>query len=288
MHNQNILATKEEYFLEETLTQTITTIEETPPSHDVTLPQLEEEIKVHLNQIKQNIIEIGKRLIIAKSLVKHGEWIYWLENNFKLSYRTAKNFMDCAERFPNVKSIADLNSTQMIQLLSLPSAEDTEKFIKQKESAGTPVSDMSVKTLRKEIKQWKSTNTEITPVNSSKETLQVKEDKIFQPVVNQTNTELPDIDLQQSNPIIEPSNEENPNENNSLEEEPSFLQAPTEIAGTYLIEELFNTSTNLINHENRHKIIKIVAKIKPSQFATIIQNLNEIISEMQNALKSND
>ena len=175
----------------------------------------------------------------------------------------------------------------MIQLLSLPSDEDTEKFIEQKESAGTPVSDISVKTLRKEIKQWKSANMEINPVNSSKETLPLDEDKISQPVVNQTNTEQSVIDLQQSNPIIEPSNEENPNENNSLEEESSFLQAPTEIAGTYLIEELFDTSTNLINHENRHKIIKTSAKINPAQFTTVIQNLNEIISEMQNALESN-
>ena len=71
MRNQNILATKEESFLEETLTQTITTIEKAPPSRDVTLLQIEEEIKLHLNQIKQNIIEIGKRLITAKPLVPH-------------------------------------------------------------------------------------------------------------------------------------------------------------------------------------------------------------------------
>ena len=87
--------------MEETLTQTVTTIEETPPSLDVTLMQLEEEIKLHLNQINQHIIELGKQLIQAKSLVPHGQWQTWLQNNFQLSYPTATKFIKCAERFPN-------------------------------------------------------------------------------------------------------------------------------------------------------------------------------------------
>lgn len=66
---------------------------------------IENEIKFHLGQASQSIIEVGKRLLQAKSLVKHGEWQTWLENNFKLSYRTAKNFMDCAERFENMQSV---------------------------------------------------------------------------------------------------------------------------------------------------------------------------------------
>ena len=99
---------------------------------DNNLPQLELEIKFYLGQTAQNIIEVGKRLIQAKSLVQHGLWQLWLNDNFQLSYRTAKNFMQCAERFQNVKSIADLNSTQMIALLSLPDAAETEKFIAEK------------------------------------------------------------------------------------------------------------------------------------------------------------
>ena len=76
-----------------------------PLTSPLTLAQLENEIKFHLGQVSQSIIEVGKRLLQAKSLVKHGEWQTWLENNFKLSYRTAKNFMDCAERFENMQSV---------------------------------------------------------------------------------------------------------------------------------------------------------------------------------------
>ena len=80
--------------------------------NDMTLPQLENEIKYHINQLKQNyinignnIIELGKRLILAKSIVKrakHGEWQSWLKNNFPLDYTTATKFIKIAERFQNL------------------------------------------------------------------------------------------------------------------------------------------------------------------------------------------
>ena len=90
-------------------------------------------------EIGNHIIEIGKRLIQAKALLKHGEWLNWLQDNFQLSYPTVTKFMKCAERFPNVAS-NHLTSTQMIQLLALPSAEETEEFIVQKAESGTPIS----------------------------------------------------------------------------------------------------------------------------------------------------
>lgn len=112
------------------------------------MPQLELEIKFYLGQTAQNIIEVGKRLIQAKSLVNHGHWQHWLELNFQLSHSTAKNFMACAERFGESQSIGFLKSTQMIQLLALPSAEETEKFIAEKAAEGKAVAEMTIKELR--------------------------------------------------------------------------------------------------------------------------------------------
>lgn len=86
-----------------------------------------------MRQTAQNIIEVGKRLIQAKSLVQHGHWQQWLNDNFQLKRQSAQNFMNIAERFgANYQSIGNLNSTQMIALLSLPDAEETEKFIAEK------------------------------------------------------------------------------------------------------------------------------------------------------------
>lgn len=126
-----------------------------------TLAQLEDEIKFHISQISQNIIEIGTRLIQAKSLIKHGEWSKWLERNFALTNFTAAKFMKVAKRFgkdSKLVSIPNLNSTQMITLLSLPEA-DTEKFIKEQEENGSPVGNMTAKTLRGKVKTWKKKET---------------------------------------------------------------------------------------------------------------------------------
>lgn len=95
-----------------------------------------------------------------------------------MTIRTAQNFMKCAERFGNTKSISHLNSTQMIQLLALP-AEDTEKFIAEKTAKGTPVEDMTVKQLRAEVAEYKAQleqkNSEVTDLFAENERL--KEDK---------------------------------------------------------------------------------------------------------------
>ena len=80
-----------------TESDTTTIIISEPTSvNNTTLPKLEEEIRFHLEKMNQSYIEIGnhtieigKRLIQAKALLKHGEWINWLQDNFQLSYPTA-------------------------------------------------------------------------------------------------------------------------------------------------------------------------------------------------------
>ena len=109
----------------------------------------------YLGQTAQNIIEVGKRLIQAKSIVAHGKWQQWLEKNFGLSYPTATKFMNCAERFANVATSQGLNQSQMIAMLSLPSPEETEKFIEEKAKEGKEVADMTIKQLREEIADYK-------------------------------------------------------------------------------------------------------------------------------------
>ena len=121
----------------------------------VTLNQITLEVKFYLNQTAQNIIEVGKRLNQAKAMLPHGEFKNWLEENFKLSQRTANNFMAVAERFGNSPTSANLNQSQMVEMLALPEGEE-EKFISEKADEGTPVEDMTVKTLREEVAKYKA------------------------------------------------------------------------------------------------------------------------------------
>ena len=122
----------------------------------VPLDQLATEIRFYSQQASWSIIEVGKRLIEAKKQVAHGEWAEWLERNVSFTERTARSFIACANRFAeNRKLISDLNPTQVITLLALPEAE-TENFIEQKKAEGNPVKDMTVKTLKQEIKGWQN------------------------------------------------------------------------------------------------------------------------------------
>lgn len=91
---------------------------------------------------------MGKRLIQAKEMVPHGHWLDWLEKNFQLKQRTAYNFMQCAERYGNRQTFANLGYSQMIALLSLPDAEETEKFIAEKAAEQKNVAEMTIKELK--------------------------------------------------------------------------------------------------------------------------------------------
>ena len=287
-----------------------TSVLDTPDN--ITIPKLKEEIKSHLNQINKNYIEIGnhtveigKRLIQAKSLLKHGEWIKWLQDNFQLSYRMASKFMQCAERFSNVPLKTHLNQTQMVELLSLPNAEETERFIEQKAAEGTPVSDMPIKTLRNELKQWKAENEEITLSNSvgdeENDTIDItpnnspqKQDESVSSVPSEQDTtsfvnpELPEqslTDFHQPYSEMQSRVDETPHKSN--DKEPIILEPPSEIQGTYLIDGILSMCNSLIRHENQDEIIRTFAKNNPDQINTGIQNLTAIISKLQ-AIKKND
>lgn len=85
-------------------------------------------------------VEIGRRLQEAKALVKHGEWIMWLEESVSYTPRTASNLMKIYEeygsKFPegsdgsNEKPVSDLTYTQVLLLVGLPE-EEREEFIEQ-------------------------------------------------------------------------------------------------------------------------------------------------------------
>ena len=130
------------------------------PDFSTSLEELTSGIRFYLREMGQNVIEIGKRLILAKALVQHGEWQNWLEDNFNLSLRTARQFMQIAERFGEKsdsqewQTSAVLNQSQMVEMLSLPEGEE-EKFIEEQAAEGRIVAEMSVKTLRVAIQQYK-------------------------------------------------------------------------------------------------------------------------------------
>lgn len=123
-------------------------------------------IAVEINSIKDqtkrmmifNSIEIGRRLVEAKSLLQHGEWGNWLEEKVDYSQRTAQNLMKIFEEYgssqitllgDNSKSqaFADLSYSQAVALLGVPE-EKREEFVKEND-----VENMSTRELQQAIKE---------------------------------------------------------------------------------------------------------------------------------------
>lgn len=114
-----------------------------------------------INAIKQEVrdtairgtIEIGKRLIEAKSLVPYGQWGKWLEENVDYSERTAQDAMRIAMEYGKreTQALAEIqNTTQAVLLLALSSAE-RDRFVQEHD-----MKTISTRELEDEIKQLKA------------------------------------------------------------------------------------------------------------------------------------
>lgn len=233
----------------------------TPPI----LPQLEKEIKNYLGKTAQNIIEVGKRLTQAKSLVQHGEWRSWLENNFTLDERTAQRFMQISERFSDKSVDVDVfKPSQLTEMLALPNAEETKNFIEQKAAEGTPVSDMSIKTLRKELKKWNAKKSDATKGTSVED--QIETQKQLTPDENNSVQ----TDTQPENVVFDDYEKE------VLIDEQSHLE-PTEQDNQLLAQkatELFN----LDNTDSDTVTIRSAVSSIPNHLDILFHASNELLT----------
>lgn len=107
-----------------------------------------------------NSIEIGRRLVEAKSLLNHGEWGEWLDNSVDYSQSTAENLMRIFDEYgadqitfltDNAKSqaLGNLSYTQAVALLGIPE-EDREQFVKDND-----IDNMTTRELQQAIKDLK-------------------------------------------------------------------------------------------------------------------------------------
>lgn len=105
-------------------------------------------IKTQTEQlVLMNSIEIGRRLVEAKKLIKHGEWANWLKERVSFSQRTATNLMKIYEEYgknglaTNSETIAQLNYTQALALLAVPT-DSREDFAKENDVAKKTIKEL--------------------------------------------------------------------------------------------------------------------------------------------------
>lgn len=101
------------------------------------------------------ILAIGQRLMEAKAMLPHGEWLPWLSERVEFSERTATRFMRLAREWTNQTALSDLGATKALTLLALP-ANEREEFIAGShlvDGREKTVIDMSARELEKAIRE---------------------------------------------------------------------------------------------------------------------------------------
>lgn len=123
------------------------------------LRTLETEIRGLARKTAVCMLEMGDKLIEAKSIVPHGQWEVWLKNNVELSTRTARNLMTIARAFSeNRQAIAVLNVTALYLLAEMP-AQDRELFLLEND-----VGNMTTRELKSAIDERKQMQVLMEPI----------------------------------------------------------------------------------------------------------------------------
>lgn len=88
--------------------------------------QLHSEILGDCETIKEKAIRIGELLTLAKNVLKHGEWLEWIENNCPFSDQQARNYMRVFDRRDDPKFKHCLNISDIY--MDNGSSEDTKQL----------------------------------------------------------------------------------------------------------------------------------------------------------------
>ena len=128
-------------------TRQIETVEAQAPAEGRTIEAITGEILELKQRGGEVILDIGRRLLEAKWMLPHGEWLPWLNERVEFSERTAQKFMRLAQKWSNPSALADLGATKALMLLALPE-EEREEFVEDHN-----VIDMSARQLEQAIKE---------------------------------------------------------------------------------------------------------------------------------------
>lgn len=107
-----------------------------------------------LGQAVQNLVQYGRVLTEAKPLVPHGHFEEWVEKNFKMSARSAQNYMAVWERFGKNERLQNVQFGNLQKMLALPEGTE-EKFVQDNdlENMKTREVEEAVKKVRQEAER---------------------------------------------------------------------------------------------------------------------------------------
>lgn len=130
------------------------------------------------------ILTVGQRLIEAKAVLSHGEWLPWLGERAEFSERTANRFMRLAREWSNPTALSDLGATKALTLLALPT-EERDEFISAVhvvDGKERTVIDMSTRELETAIRERDEAKMAAEQAAAEKKAAEDARDKMSQDV----------------------------------------------------------------------------------------------------------
>lgn len=166
------------------------------PELQTTVRLATERIKMRMKRTAEDIIEIGKDLIAIKEQLPHGQFLPWIESEFEMSDQTAKNFMNVAERFPQIPNNLEFKPTILYQLAAPSTPESVVEKAIEKAESGESVTVAEIKQLKADVKALEQRNKDLVMVvkaeRSSKEQIAAAKDQLALKL-EKTEEELGDI-----------------------------------------------------------------------------------------------
>ncbi len=132
--------------------------------------QIELEINYHKQIAGQSIWEIGRRLNhVKENDLAHGEFMEWVEKQ-GIKHSEALRIMKVAKEIPNSPTLANLGSTALHLIATLPEEQKQEEL--QKAEEGNPSTVRQLQAMKKALKQKddqiKNLSNTITEMNNKK------------------------------------------------------------------------------------------------------------------------
>lgn len=122
-------------------------------------------IRAYGQSFKGSMVQIGKRLIEVKGMLDHGQFGEWIEAEFDMSDRMARNFMNVARRYDGKSEIISVLSDTVMCLLAAPSTP---------EAARVEVEQAALNGQRVRVKDAKKAAAKFTEPKPSKPRAEVK------------------------------------------------------------------------------------------------------------------
>lgn len=112
-------------------------------------------IRMRMSRTAQDIIEIGRDLIVVKKAVGHGGFLKWIEAEFEMSDQAARRFMQVAEQYGKSNTVLNLPAGALYALAAPSTPPEVREKVEARVKAGEKVSLDDIKALKIEWQQEK-------------------------------------------------------------------------------------------------------------------------------------